>query len=431
MRKRTTRPERFAAVDNGAIDQLPSLLSVGMLTRMIRARNGTHVTVETMQEQYDEGKVLLTKAMRTLVDNAYVVKFKIQRAQQETVYEGGKRVVKPGGSWYTDFEVDSIPFTEEDVARSLDEILNGGNARAVRIEPEHLDPRRSSDMQDPVCRARPAETPDNPSSAPTYSFLTVGDPTVGESAALYKTGSSKTPPLSSVDQRKAAVAEPVVEEETGDDDSTPSTESRGDLPQERKGGEEMPSADKTPHGVLGASVDVQGFIASLPGVNGQQAAAQGQLEHAVADALGRGFTTDTLRSALVRHTDWQKARDPKVIPSWYLNAFAKIGEAPKAAAALCDNPAHARERVVDPINGGCLHCNLTASRGTVTKTTVKPVPVADTDGMVTAGAMFRESIRQRRFNQTEPSRKQTPAQRASDEAEAARSKANDLLHEPA
>jgi hypothetical protein len=141
MRKRPSRPRRFAAVDNDAIDGLPSLLSVGLLTRLIRAKDGDDVTVETLAKDYDEGEKALSKAMRLLVEDAYVVKFKIQRATSETVIEDGEEVVKRGGSWYTTFSVDSVAFTAEDVAEMLEEIYAEGNVKSHRVEPTRLDPR--------------------------------------------------------------------------------------------------------------------------------------------------------------------------------------------------------------------------------------------------------------------------------------------------
>ncbi|MFJ4013990.1 hypothetical protein, partial [Streptomyces sp. NPDC090026] len=153
MQKRPSKPQRFAAVENAAIDQLPSLLAVGLLTRLIRAQDGEDVTVEVLCGEYAEGEKALTKAMRALVDAAFVVKFKIQRATSERVLdeagepvldEKGKPVVKRGGSWYTTFSVDTHAFTAQDVAEMTDAILAGGNVKAIRIEPEHLDPRKKA-----------------------------------------------------------------------------------------------------------------------------------------------------------------------------------------------------------------------------------------------------------------------------------------------
>lgn len=146
MRKRRSRPPRFAAVDNEAIDTLPSLLAIGLLTRLIRAKDGDDVTVESLSEDYDEGEKALSKAMRALVENANVVKFKIQRAKTETVIEDGQEVVKRGGSWYTTFSVDSVPFTAEDVAAMLEELYAEGNVKCHRVEPARLDPRNRAPL---------------------------------------------------------------------------------------------------------------------------------------------------------------------------------------------------------------------------------------------------------------------------------------------
>lgn len=151
MRKRPSRPPRFAAVDNNAIDGLSSIMAIGLLTRLIRAKDGDDVTVETLSKDYDEGEKALTKAMRALVEDAYVVKFKIQREKSELVeLEDGTTETKRGGSWYTTFTVDSIPFTGEDVAAMLSDIHEAGNVKAVRVEPTRLDPRKS-----PADRPRP------------------------------------------------------------------------------------------------------------------------------------------------------------------------------------------------------------------------------------------------------------------------------------
>ncbi|WP_329203915.1 hypothetical protein [Streptomyces sp. NBC_01435] len=104
------------------------------------------MNVETLSNDYDEGEKSLSKAMRALVEDAYVVKFKIQRATTETVIEDGKEVVKRGGSWYTTFTVDSIPFTAADVASMVEEIYAEGNVKSHRVEPTRLDPKKASSV---------------------------------------------------------------------------------------------------------------------------------------------------------------------------------------------------------------------------------------------------------------------------------------------
>lgn len=186
MRKRVSRPPRFVAIDNGAVDTLRSMNAKGLLSTLLRAKDGDEVTVEALSKTHDEGRESLAKAMRILVDNAFVVKFKIQRLRSEVVeLTDGSSAPKRGGSWYTTFSVDSIAFTADDVAVMLDDVLAGGNVKAVRVEPEHLDPRASSARPTagkpyvgPTCDGTP-----KPQVAPTYGKPTVGQPTTGRAAA--------------------------------------------------------------------------------------------------------------------------------------------------------------------------------------------------------------------------------------------------------
>lgn len=203
MRKRVSRPPRFAAVDNNAIDTISSILAIGLLTTLIRAKDGEDVTVETLLTKYDEGEKALTKAMRILVEGAFVVKFKIQRAASEMVFEeDGKTVVKRGGSWYTTFTVDSIPFTLDDVTGMLADILDAGNVKAVRVEPIRLDPRKSARPTPPkggvgpTCgnaassRGQEERNPENSGPRPTPPSAAPGRPTPGQGGALYRNKTS-------------------------------------------------------------------------------------------------------------------------------------------------------------------------------------------------------------------------------------------------
>ncbi|MGX1632671.1 hypothetical protein ACWGUL_01235 [Streptomyces albidoflavus] len=207
MRKRQSRPYRFAAVENTAIDGLGSVLAIGLLTTLIRAKDGDEVTVESLCKKYAEGREALSKAMRALVEDGYVVKFKVQRAASEVATEAGERVSKRGGSWYTTFTVDSVAFSAEDVAEMLADIYADGNVRSHRVEPERLDPAKngSAGWQRPTsgipsvgatCNDAPQESTDEGDSplSPTYGFPTVGGPTVGRSAAHIrkKTSSPET-----------------------------------------------------------------------------------------------------------------------------------------------------------------------------------------------------------------------------------------------
>jgi len=191
VRKRVSRPHRFAAVENTAIDALPSVLATGLLTKLIRARDGEEVTVDGLCKTHVEGREALSKAMRMLVDKAFVVKFKIQRASSEMVEEEGQLVAKRGGSWYTTFTVDSVEFTIEDVGAMLADIYDAGNVKAHRVEPEFLDPKKNGngwarpDNGNPSVGATCEDTEPWPKgdSRPTYGSPTVGPPTVGDPAA--------------------------------------------------------------------------------------------------------------------------------------------------------------------------------------------------------------------------------------------------------
>ncbi|MFI6158242.1 hypothetical protein ACIBCA_36775 [Kitasatospora sp. NPDC051170] len=166
------------AVDNKAVDTLTSITAIGLLTRLIRARDGEEMTVEKLTRSYIEGKDSLSEAMRTLVEAGLVVKFKIQRARSEDV-EGpdGKVVRKRGGSWYTTFSVDSIPFTLEDVAAMTAEIRAQGGVKNLRVEPTRLDPDPERRSLPPVARRTKKKAPDTPAKAPDRP--TAGKPHVG------------------------------------------------------------------------------------------------------------------------------------------------------------------------------------------------------------------------------------------------------------
>ncbi|MFD7868096.1 hypothetical protein [Streptomyces sp. NPDC059783] len=180
------------AIDNGAVDTLRSMTAKGLLSTLLRAKDGDEVTVEALSKTHDEGRESLAKAMRALVDNAFVVKFKVQRIRSEVVeLADGRSAQKRGGSWYTTFSVDSIAFTVDDVAVMLDDVLAGGNVKAVRVEPAHLDPREAAKRPatgkpyvGPTC-----DDTEEPQVAPTYGKPTAGQPTPGRSAAKkIKTG---------------------------------------------------------------------------------------------------------------------------------------------------------------------------------------------------------------------------------------------------
>lgn len=174
----------------------------GLLATLIRAKDGDDVTVEGLCKTHTEGREVLSKAMRALVEDAFVVKFKIQRKSSTVItLEDGSTEERRGGSWWTTFTVDSIPFTAEDVTAMLEDIFDdgNGNVKAVRVEPARLDRRKSASEPPRPTNGNPSvgatcedavhpldegeENPDELDQRPTYGFPTVGGPTVGRSAA--------------------------------------------------------------------------------------------------------------------------------------------------------------------------------------------------------------------------------------------------------
>lgn len=363
MQKRPSKPQRFAAVENDAIDKLPSLLAVGLLTRLIRAKDGEDVTVESLCGDYAEGETSLSKAMRALVNEAFVVKFKVQRATSEPVLdeageqvldEAGKPVIKRGGSWYTTFSVDSHRFTAEDVTEMVDAILAGGNVKAIRIEPEHLDPRKKH----PATAASPSgarPTPKNPgvgptrgnaTSRPTPTFPGVGRPTplrpgVGQAGALYKEETVFKDSLSS-----SVTGAPSVTGAAGPERETASpTKNEGDAAA-ASGSAEVSREEQQVAAQRKAATD---FVRNLPGRLGPQTVRS--LAPLVMTAMADGWTLSELRRFLISRCDTTKIRCPEVI---YRRDLRDLPE-PQLRRAQDPCPQHPSREAVD-----CLPCRATS-----------------------------------------------------------------------
>ncbi|MGW3910567.1 hypothetical protein ACWEBX_03430 [Streptomyces sp. NPDC005070] len=347
MRKRPSRPARFASIDNEAIDSLPSILSIGLLTRLVRAKDGDEVNVELLTREYTEGEAALSKAMRALVEAAMVVKFKIQRAVSEVVVDEttGATVVKRGGSWFTTFSVDSIPHTREDVAEMLREVIDGGNVKAVRIEPEYLDPRKDAPSPTP---ARPAprnagvgatcenaasgsvETGENPADSrprPTSLFPGPGRPTPGQAGALIRKKTLVKDSLSGPTGRSGAEA--PAERETG-------AASEGIPPQREAEADESTVA----------------FVLALPGRLGRSTACT--LAPLVEAAFADGYNPETLRTELGERVDVSRINHRGALPGLYGRALGDLPPAPSPTIS-------SRERCPDHparYKGRCVECAL-------------------------------------------------------------------------
>ncbi|MFD8078234.1 hypothetical protein ACFV3E_36905 [Streptomyces sp. NPDC059718] len=180
MKKLRSRPPRFVALDNRAVDDVRlSVLDVGLLAVALRCPDGADFTVASLAARRRPGREALTKAMRNLVACGYIVKLKIQAAS---------------GTWRTEFSVADLPFTRDDVDGLLAEVPD---ARAVRVEPVWLDPRGTAPRspgdqgrdesavggQDRVTGSRhsvvTSQNDEDHQVGPSDGFPTVGEPTVG------------------------------------------------------------------------------------------------------------------------------------------------------------------------------------------------------------------------------------------------------------
>ena len=265
MKKRPSRPARFVAVDNGAADDDGlHVLALGLLTLLLRAKDGDDVTVEGISKRRKEGREALSGAMRNLVSRAYVVKFKIHGAD---------------GKWRTEFSADSIPFTRDDVAEMLPGVME--DARAVRVEPEWLDPRAEADR--PTETRRSVATSKNtasPQVGTTYGKPAAGRSTVGKAAAKKIKTSEEEDSLS-------------PPESTPPSEATPGSGGTG----------ERDAA--TPEGPAPADVVVEAYVQALgrPLVNGSRARLRAQAVELL--AVGYGLEFLVARAAEMPANGWR------------------------------------------------------------------------------------------------------------------------------
>ncbi|MDX2650396.1 hypothetical protein PV341_43980, partial [Streptomyces sp. PA03-1a] len=163
MRKLPTRPPRFVAVDNRAVDdQRLSVLDIGLLTMALRLPDGADFTIAALAQTRKPGREALTKAMRNLVAYGYIVKLKIQDAAD--------------GTWRTEFSVASLPHRREDIHHLLAQVAG---TRAVRVEPVWLDPRNQHTPTSPEPTLPGPAATDSPAAQSALRPVTTGSPDPG------------------------------------------------------------------------------------------------------------------------------------------------------------------------------------------------------------------------------------------------------------
>ncbi|MCX4682602.1 hypothetical protein OG413_46310 [Streptomyces sp. NBC_01433] len=123
MRKRSGRPSRFAAVPNETIDDSLSfdLEALGLLTVVLRHRDGYEITLPEIADKYGYGRDSLAGAWGMLQVARYIIKVKIQWAQDN--------------KWSTEVVVYDTPATDDEIKDLLASIAGEPNVRTVKREP--------------------------------------------------------------------------------------------------------------------------------------------------------------------------------------------------------------------------------------------------------------------------------------------------------
>ncbi|MFF4902574.1 hypothetical protein [Streptomyces sp. NPDC001068] len=123
MRKRSGRPPRFAAVPNETVDDANSLdlEALGLLTVVLRHRDGYDITLPEIADKYGYGRDGLAGAWGLLQVARYVIKIKIQWARDN--------------QWATEVVVYDTPATDDEIRELLDSVAQERNVRTVKLEP--------------------------------------------------------------------------------------------------------------------------------------------------------------------------------------------------------------------------------------------------------------------------------------------------------
>ncbi|OEJ20803.1 hypothetical protein AR457_41770 (plasmid) [Streptomyces agglomeratus] len=123
MRKRSGRPPRFAAVPNETVDDANNLdlEALGLLTVVLRHRDGYDITLPEIAEKYGYGRDGLAGAWGMLQVARYVIKVKIQWAGDN--------------QFSTEVVVYDTPATDDEIRELLASIAEEEDVRTVKLEP--------------------------------------------------------------------------------------------------------------------------------------------------------------------------------------------------------------------------------------------------------------------------------------------------------
>jgi hypothetical protein len=203
-RTRHGRPRGFAAIPNTTIDDAQNLdlMALGLLTVLLRQKDGWEITMERVGKKYGYGRDALANAMGLLQVAHYVVKVRVQ--------DSGT------AQWSTEIITYDTPASDEEIGALLDDIAAESGVADVRlIEPTPTAAKRAQ------ARAQKLQTPKNAKAEFPQVAPSAGKPAVGETET-----DIKGDPECRVSRQSAnpAVSKKTVLEEH----SLPLTPSRGD-----------------------------------------------------------------------------------------------------------------------------------------------------------------------------------------------------------
>ncbi|MET8146339.1 hypothetical protein ABZU32_39035 [Sphaerisporangium sp. NPDC005288] len=228
MRKRSGRQPRFAAVPNETVDDAThlDLTALGLLTVLLRHRDGWDVTLADVGKRYGYGEDALAAAMGLLQVAQYVLKVRVMDAR---------------GLWSTEVVVYDTPASDEEAADLLAAIvLEPGVRQAQLIRPTQTAIDRAAKRQAKLGRSRTHRLREFPESVTTCEntekLQVVTDSGVNRDSVnprvFKKTISKKTkktkPPLAVGDV-------PDVPREAGAADAERSRDPGGELPSRPEG----------------------------------------------------------------------------------------------------------------------------------------------------------------------------------------------------
>jgi hypothetical protein len=205
-RTRHGRQPNFAQIPNATIDDAQNLdlVALGLLTVLLRQKDGWEITMERVGKKYGYGRDAMANAMGLLQVARYVVKVRVQDAKT--------------AQWSTEIITYDSPASDEEIATLLSGIAGEPGVADVRlIEPTSTAAKRARTRAEKLRKAKEKD-PVSPQVGPT-----AGKPALGPVEA-----DIKGEPECRVSRQSArpAVSKKTVLEEH----SLPLTPSRGDLP---------------------------------------------------------------------------------------------------------------------------------------------------------------------------------------------------------